>query len=423
MKFFALLLALTCGVPLAAHAQAIQIRATGEHRAAAGQSPDAAQQLALVDARRKVWREAVKRLETRADVKALQLKPGQLEAYAAVLVEIEEQPAASARKGTSPVQQAAVRAAINPNDVVARMAALRKDQDATFELMAAAIDMQRSQDGRDFTVRLLAAKSTAALAQTEPGTIGGRSPSAEGRRQARQFADAALAIDPGAPDANFVLGDWFVDARQPEAAEAAYRKGLDARSNSTEGRRRLAEALRLQGKQADAETELRRVIRDDPSSARAHTDLALVLRGLKRIPEAITEYREALRLDPELLDARNNLSIVLANQGALKEAEAGFREIIRLDPDSAQAYFNLATTLANLDRDVESAAALRDVIRINPDHYNARYNLGELLRLEGKFDDAARQFAEYVRLAPADTPASRRNIERAKGFIAKFSEP
>jgi Tfp pilus assembly protein PilF len=421
MKFLALLLALMCGAQAAARAQAIQIRATGEHRAAAGQSADWSRQLALVDAHRKVWREAVKRLETRADVKALRLKPGQLEAYAAVLVEIEEQPALP-RKGASPVQQSLVRAAISPHDVVARMAALRKDQDATFELMIAAVDMQRAQDGREFAVRLLAARSTAALAQTEPDTIGGRSPSAEGRRQARRFADAALAIDPAAPDANFVLGDWFIDARQPDAAETSYRKGLDAR-NSTEGRRRLSEALRLQGRQAEAETELRGVIRDDPSSARAHTDLALVLRGLKRIPEAIAEYREALRLDPELLDARNNLSIVLASQGELKEAEAGFREMVRLDPDSAQAYFNLATTLANLDRDVESAAALREVIRINPDHYNARYNLGELLRLEGKFDDAARQFAEYVRLAPADTPANRRNIERAKSFVAKFSEP
>jgi Flp pilus assembly protein TadD len=82
----------------------------------------------------------------------------------------------------------------------------------------------------------------------------------------------------------------------------------------------------------------------------------------------------------------------------------------------------MATVLANLDRDVEAAAALRQVIHINPNHYNARYNIGELLRLEGKFDDSAAQFREYLRLAP-DTPQNRRNINRARQFVEKFTNP
>jgi tetratricopeptide (TPR) repeat protein len=59
------------------------------------------------------------------------------------------------------------------------------------------------------------------------------------------------------------------------------------------------------------------------------------------------------------------------------------------------------------------------VIRINPNHYNARYNMGELFRLEGKYDESAAQFREYLRLAP-DTPENRRNIGRAKNFIKTF---
>ena len=69
----------------------------------------------------------------------------------------------------------------------------------------------------------------------------------------------------------------------------------------------------------------------------------------------------------------------------------------------------------------QSAAALREVIRINPNHYNARYNLGELFRLEAKYDESVKQFREYLRLAP-DLPQNRRNIERAKGFVEKFSD-
>jgi tetratricopeptide (TPR) repeat protein len=63
------------------------------------------------------------------------------------------------------------------------------------------------------------------------------------------------------------------------------------------------------------------------------------------------------------------------------------------------------------------------VIRINPNHYNAHYNLGEMFRLEGKYDESAKQFREFLRLAPADTPASRRNIQRAQSLIQKYEEP
>jgi tetratricopeptide (TPR) repeat protein len=365
----------------------------------------------------------VRRLGTRADITALRLKPGVLEAYMTALIDVEELPAAAPRRTTSRVHQVSVRALVDSGPLAQRMAALHKDQDATLDLMIAASELQRPQDPPAFAVKLLTAKATAALAKTEFATVGGRAPSAGGRQSARQLVDAALALQPESPDAHFVLGDLLIDAQQPAAAEAAYRRGLAGRSDSTEGRRKLAEALRLQSKLDEAEAELLEVLRAEPGSARAHADRALVLRGRRQVPEAVTEYREALRLDPELIDAHNNLAIVRAGQGRLAEAEAGFRQILRIDPDSAQAYFNLATVLADLDKDIEAAAALREVIRIYPDHYNARFNLGELFRLDGKFDDAARQFAEFLRLAPADTATNRRNIDRAKEFVAKFTNP
>ena len=128
--------------------------------------------------------------------------------------------------------------------------------------------------------------------------------------------------------------------------------------------------------------------------------------------DATTEFREATRLDPDLIDAHNNLAIMLAGQRRLPDAVM-IREMIRIDPDSATAYYNLASVLADMDQDVESAAALREVIRINPDHYNA-HQRGELFRLEGKYDESAKQFREFLRLAPGDTPASRQNMSERK---------
>jgi tetratricopeptide (TPR) repeat protein len=382
-------------------------------RAQAPTPTGSATQQARVDAQFKAWRTTVTQLLARADVKALRLKPVEVEAYTAVIL---DEP----------------RARVDLADVARRMGLLHKDQDATYDIvetwtgmqqlhqkLAGAAGPERARVLTALQAKHLAAQASAALARTQESAIGGRAPSDEGRERAKKLADAALALAPDSPDVHEVRGDLFIDASEPEDAEDEFRMALLG-ENSASLRTKLAEALRLQGNFDDAMTELREGIKLEPRFARAHSGLGLVLRAQRNLPESTAAYQEAIRLDPDLIDAHNGLAVVLANQGKLNDAVAEFREIIRIDPDSAIGYYNLSYALADLDRDVESAAALREVIRINPDHYNARFNLGELFRLEGKYDESVKQFREYLRLAP-DLPQNRRNIERAKGYIQKFS--
>jgi len=450
VKTLAWMLVLTCATAAArAQSATIEFDVTGEHRMTKGDTDESARQLALVDARSKAWGTAVQRLQDRGDVKGLRLTPIQVEAFTPTLLEIEEQPAQSATGAAPRTARVRLHGRMDVGELTRRMAGLRNDQDAAFDLVeawneaqqlhrqlanqtqlraslpddkASAIVREQLQTIVILNAKHVSAQASAALARTEPSAVGGRTSSEEGRQKARELAESALALSPDSPDAHDVMGDIWLDELEPEAAEAEFRKSLLAHAESSSGRTKLAEALRLQGKFDEAVAELREAIRIEPGSARAHSGLGLALRAQSRLPEAVAAYEEAIRLDPDLIDARNGLAVALANQGRLEEAVAQFREIIRVDPDSAIGYYNLAYALADLDRDVESAAALREVIRINPNHYNARYNLGELFRLEGKYDESAKQFREYLRLAP-DTPQNQRNIERAKGFVQKFEDP
>jgi tetratricopeptide (TPR) repeat protein len=434
-------------LPAAARGETIELRASGEHRMLAGDTPESARQLALEDARRKATAAAVSRLQATDAIKTLRLTPMQLEAFTAVLLEIEEPPATARSSGTPTRVQ--VRARIDAANAARRMEALRRDQDAAFELVDAwtrvrslhqQLDEQtarRATVSADATadaaraqmrtltaiaVKQLAAKAYAAMARTEPTTVGGRASSEAGREQAMQLTAAALALTPGSADALYLRGDLYVEVEDAENAEAAYRSALAADGPSSAGRTKLAAALRYQGKTTEALNELGEALRIDPTFARAHSDLGMILRSQRKMPEAIAAYREAIRLDADSTEAHNGLAVALATSGRLEDAVAEFREIVRIDPDSTIGHYNLAYALADLDRDVESAAALREVIRINPEHYNARFNLGELFRLEGKYDDSANQFREYLRLAP-DTPPNQRNITRARGYIRQFEDP
>jgi predicted Zn-dependent protease len=235
---------------------------------------DPAGQLALVEAQFTAWRAAVTELLDHSDVKALRLKPVEVEAYTAVLVET-----------TDP------RPRLDLAETARRMAALRKDQDASYDIadtwtgmqrlheqLAAAASRERAQMIDDLRAKHLAALASAALARTEESVVGGRAPSDEGRLRAHQLTEAALALAPDSPDAHEVMGDILIDASDPETAEAEFRKAL-AGDNSASIRTKLAEALRLQGKFQDAITELREAIRREPGFARAHSGLGLVLRA------------------------------------------------------------------------------------------------------------------------------------------------
>ena len=435
---------LICAIPALAQSPPTEIRVVGEHAAIHGDTAELAGQLALVDAQRKAWQAALLQLQGRPDVRTLKLTPVQLEAYTAVILETEEQPARSSAANRT---QVPLTARFDANGAARRMADLRSDQDASLAIVstwsqnqrlhqqladqsrlraaekadaAARLAEQQHHTARAATVKYLVARAFAAMARTELATVGGRTVSERGRERAQHLANLARALAPDSSDVHTLLGDLQVDAEQPEAAEAEYRQALIGNEASSAVHVKLAEALRLQGKFADAIAELREAIRLNPASAGAHTDLGLILRAQGDLEQSVAEYREAIRLDPDWFDAHNGLAVAYANQKRLDLAVEEFRELTRIDPDTTIGYYNLSIALADLDRDVEAAAALREVIRIFPNHYNARYNLGELFRLEGKFDESANQFKEYVRLAP-DTPQNQRNLRRARQFIQDFS--
>ena len=447
-RIVAAVILLSVALPARGQSTAAGIRTVGLHRPTRGDTPQLARQLALVDAQRKAWRTAVLQLQARADVKAERLTQAELEAFTAAIVETEEVPTATSSGAGGTSQPITVRAQFSSAATVKRMAALRNDQDAAPAIVAKWTEMQRLYDQlaeqtrqrtaatggqaadiareqlqtlQTLTIKHLSARISAAMARTQPATVGGRVVTDAGRELAGRLAEHARALAPDSPDVHALLGDMLLDAERVEEAEASYRKALAAHPDSSTAHHKLAEVLRLQGNFDAAIVELRETLRLNPTSAAAHTDLALIFRAQDKIEDSAAEYREAIRIDPDWADAHNGFAVLLATQGRPDLAVNEFKEIVRIDPDSTIGYFNLATALADLDRDVEAAAALREVIRIYPDHYNARYNLGEMFRLEGKFDESAKQFREYVRLAP-DTPQNQRNLRRARQYIQQFSD-
>ena len=170
--------------------------------------------------------------------------------------------------------QAPLRVGFDTAETVRRIALLHKDPDASLAVIrawtgmqqlreqvanqtrrragatgaaAAAVAQEQQATLLALNVKHLAARATAALARTEPSTIGGRVVTTSGRERAKQLAEAARALAPDSADVHTLMGDLAVDAEDPEAAEAEYPEGTRRERVFWHAHIKLAEAIRLQG--------------------------------------------------------------------------------------------------------------------------------------------------------------------------------
>jgi tetratricopeptide (TPR) repeat protein len=175
-----------------------------------------------------------------------------------------------------------------------------------------------------------------------------------------------------------------------EAAEPLLQAALEAAPND----RRLLEALgaiyALSDRPAEAETLLRRVTAESPSSFGAWFYLARVLADTGRDEEALQAIREARRREPRLLAGIIEEALLLSRLRRYEEAEVIAREAIARDAGSAEAHFVLARSLRERGALAESAEALRRTIEIEPDHLGALSQLATHEMRQGNVEEAKR---------------------------------
>lgn len=267
------------------------------------------------------------------------------------------------------------------------------------------------------------------------------------------FANARR-LQPEEPRWPYFLGIIAQDAGDPETAAAHFERVLDLAPDALAARVHLAEALRAQERQADADALLAEVIdvsgdhptanfllglsaldRGDASSAAerfeivldgqpgassVYNPLAQAYRQLGRTSaaEAALAKRGSgpVRLDDpwmrEVIGMRREATAILsqgsqlAQQGRLDEALAVFERAVEADPESASAQLSRASTLADLGRDADAVAAFHEALALDPSSRQSRVGLAIVLDRIGETDAALAQLDAALALDARDLPAN-----------------
>ncbi|MBE9051243.1 tetratricopeptide repeat protein [Nostocales cyanobacterium LEGE 11386] len=152
-----------------------------------------------------------------------------------------------------------------------------------------------------------------------------------------------------------------------------------------------ANTLSSQGKFADAEENLRKLIKKFPKYSFGHFELGNVLFRQDKAEEAISAYREAIRLNSNHALAYNGIGLVYASQNRWEEAITEYQKALEINPNYGDALANSALALLQTNKRNEALASLEKALNIfkSQSRNEKVYQIEQLLQQIKASDDPA----------------------------------
>lgn len=235
--------------------------------------------------------------------------------------------------------------------------------------------------------------------------------------EARQAAEAALALAPQNSSAHVLRGYALAAQRQFDEAAASFREAVRAQPDSAYS----WQAFSLLSKRVEYRGELlaaaREAVRLDPTNPWAWFALGQAYGSFSDHAESAEAFRRFLALSPESSPGHNNLGWAMFNLGDLDAAESCFRQAIMLEPDHKNARYPLAN-LAFVIRsrgDVEASDGLlaqyradearwrRQAVESRPEDAVAHDSYACSLRKVGQIKAAWKELLSGLRRFPSST--------------------
>jgi tetratricopeptide (TPR) repeat protein len=133
----------------------------------------------------------------------------------------------------------------------------------------------------------------------------------------------------------------------------------------------------------------------------------------RRYADAVTEFRKAVAEQPDSVTAHINLGAALTQVGDVTGAIEQFEEALRLDPAKVNAHYNLAVLLAGQNKHELAITHLRSVLKTDENDLNARFLLARELKNTGRLDEALAEYARMAYLLAASSKLELRNGARS----------
>jgi tetratricopeptide (TPR) repeat protein len=157
-----------------------------------------------------------------------------------------------------------------------------------------------------------------------------------------------------------------------------------AHGQSTEDLYREAIAAYERGQISQSILLYEQLVKLEPDSVPARTNLGVALAQVGRYREALTQYQEALKRDPRNAVVHLNLALAWYKQAEFEMAATELEKLREEHPDNQQSLYLLADCYLRLGRNSDAVVLLEPAYRIDADDRVVDYALGTALIRTGQ---------------------------------------
>ena len=219
-----------------------------------------------------------------------------------------------------------------------------------------------------------------------------------------RFAEAVPLLEetrrwaPGNAELGYVLGQAYVQTRQPDRAREVFAATFGVPPASAAAHLLTAQMMIRLEFEPFAEAELKRAIELDPALPMAHALLGQIAIFRGRVDEGIALTEREIALNPANAMALYQLGDARVRQSKWDEGIAALQKSIWLNPFYSAPYIVLGRAYMRKGQMATAEGMLTRAVQYDPNNRSAHYLLGQLYQQTGRTADATREFAVAERL-------------------------
>jgi membrane associated rhomboid family serine protease/Flp pilus assembly protein TadD len=158
---------------------------------------------------------------------------------------------------------------------------------------------------------------------------------------------------------------------------------------------RVAVALeRIRQHGGDSVAQLKELVRQDPNSVRAHSQLGQIYYEQQQFADAAREFKRVVELMPESAGARFNLGMSYLSANRLEDANATFAEMVQRDANSSGGHYGLGLAAAAQGQYQPALENFKKVASSGQTIGGLYYDMGRCYAKLKMYDDAIAAFGK-----------------------------
>jgi tetratricopeptide (TPR) repeat protein len=216
--------------------------------------------------------------------------------------------------------------------------------------------------------------------------------------EAIQWLEKAAAAGARANDVYYMLGNAYIQQREPAKATAAFATMFHVPPDSAAAHLLTGQMMVRAEFEEFAVPELRKALELDPRIPQAHYLLGQLAVYRGDVDGGIEEFQKELALNPNFSMAHFKLGDAYTRREDWDRAIPLLQRAVWLNPDFSGPYILLGKAYFKKNELANAEGMLREAIRMDPQNSSAHYILGQVLIKAGRAEEGRRMLERSQQL-------------------------